>query len=212
MTIDFKQVIPEPIQSTYNPNSEIWNNTFSLKQGKEYIINAKSGKGKSTFIQIIYGVRKDYIGEVAINSELIANLSNNRLAELRKTKLAIMFQDLRLFPDLSAKDNILVNAALADTAPLHHINEWANRLGVAHLLDKKTRLLSYGERQRIALIRSLIQPFHWLLLDEPFSHLDLENTEIAYSLIKERAKEQNAGIIITTLGEDHFLDGETKQL
>ena len=212
MTIDFNQVIPEPIRTNYNPHSEIWNQQFTLKQGKEYIINAKSGKGKSTFTQIIYGTRKDYTGEVSLNSKLVKNLNNNQLANLRQHNLSIMFQDLRLFTELSAKDNLLVNAILEKNPPLHYIDEWANELGVSHLLEKKAGLLSYGERQRIALIRALIQPFNWILLDEPFSHLDIENTKIAYSLIKQRAKELNAGVILTTLGEDDFLEGETRQL
>jgi len=212
MTIEFDNVIPDPIRSNYNPNSEIWNHRFTFQQGKEYVINAKSGKGKSTFIEIIYGVRKDYSGKVFLHLDQMNTLSNAKLADFRQDNLAVMFQDLRLFTELSAKENILVNAVLNDKSPMHYIAEWANHLGVAHLLEKRAGLLSYGERQRIALIRALIQPFDWLLLDEPFSHLDLDNTKTAYSLIKKRAKEQNAGVIITTLGEDHFLKGETIQL
>jgi ABC-type lipoprotein export system ATPase subunit len=212
MTIEFDNVIPDPIRSNYNPNSEIWNHRFTFQQGKEYVINAKSGKGKSTFIEIIYGVRKDYSGKVFLHLDQMNTLSNAKLADFRQDNLAVMFQDLRLFTELSAKENILVNAVLNDKSPIHYIAEWANHLGVAHLLEKRAGLLSYGERQRIALIRALIQPFDWLLLDEPFSHLDLDNTKTAYSLIKKRAKEQNAGVIITTLGEDHFLKGETIQL
>lgn len=212
MTIEFNLVIPEPIQSNYNPASEIWNQKFSLQTGTEYNINAKSGKGKSTFTQIIYGIRKDFQGDVLVDNKSIKSISNADLAKMRQEQLSILFQDLRLFTELTAKDNILVNAALNDDPPLHLINDWANQLGVAHLLERTAGLLSYGERQRIALIRALIQPFQWILLDEPFSHLDLENTEIAYSLIKQRAKEQNAGIILTTLGEDHFLDGQMKEL
>lgn len=212
MTIEFNLVIPEPIQSNYNPASEIWNQKFSLQTGTEYNINAKSGKGKSTFTQIIYGIRKDFQGDVLVDNKSIKSISNADLAKMRQEQLSILFQDLRLFTELTAKDNILVNAALNDDPPLHLINDWANQLGVAHLLERPAGLLSYGERQRIAMIRALIQPFQWILLDEPFSHLDLENTEIAYSLIKQRAKEQNAGIILTTLGEDHFLDGQMKEL
>jgi len=212
MTIEFQLVLPEPIQNNYNPDSEIWNKNFNLKQGEEYIINAKSGKGKSTFLQIIYGIRKDFKGQVLLDSADVTKLNNNSLANIRQQKLAIMFQDLRLFTDLTAKENILINAYLEETPPLHYMNEWANQLGIAHLLDKKAGLLSYGERQRFAIIRALIQPFDWILLDEPFSHLDLENTKIAYSLIKQRAKKINAGIILTTLGEDNFLESQTMQL
>ncbi len=212
MTIKFNHVIPEPLASNYNPDSAIWNREFSLEVGKQYIINAKSGKGKSTFAQIIYGTRKDYTGEVFIDNKSIKSFSNDELATLRQTGISILFQDLRLFNDLSAKDNVLVNAVLDENPSLHLIDTWANKLGVAHLLDRKVSVLSYGERQRIAIIRALIQPFDWLLLDEPFSHLDLENTQIAYALIQERAKELNAGIVFTTLGEDHFLKGEMKEL
>ena len=212
MTIEFNLVIPEPIQSNYNPESEIWNQKFTLNSGTEYNINAKSGKGKSTFTQIIYGIRKDYQGDVIVDNTSVKSLSNEDLAKIRQESMSIVFQDLRLFTELSAKDNILINAALEDNPPLNLINDWANKLGIAHLLERPAGLLSYGERQRVALIRALIQPFQWILLDEPFSHLDLENTEIAYSLIKQRAKEQNAGIILTTLGEDHFLNGQMKNL
>jgi ABC-type lipoprotein export system ATPase subunit len=212
MTIEFNLVIPEPIRSNYNPESEIWNQNFKLETGVEYNINAKSGKGKSTFTQIIYGIRKDYTGDVLIDNHPVKSFSNDELANLRQQHFSILFQDLRLFTDLSAKQNILVNAALEEDPPLHYMNEWASLLGIAHLLDRPAGLLSYGERQRVAIIRALIQPFDWILLDEPFSHLDLENTEIAYSLIKQRAIEQDAGIVLTTLGEDHFLTGEFKDL
>jgi ABC-type lipoprotein export system ATPase subunit len=73
------------------------------------------------------------------------------------------------------------------------------------LLEKKIKILSYGERQRIAIIRSLMQPFEWLLLDEPFGHLDEENIRKACELIKSECKKRDAGILMTSLGPDYFL-------
>ena len=81
----------------------------------------------------------------------------------------------------------------------------AQSLGVQHILGQRAGLCSYGEQQRIAIIRALMQPFEWLLLDEPFSHLDKENIIKAAALIKEECLQRNAGFIITDLDEDeHF--------
>jgi putative ABC transport system ATP-binding protein len=77
-------------------------------------------------------------------------------------------------------------------------------LGVDHLKEKKAKHLSYGERQRFAIIRSLISSFEWLLLDEPFSHLDKANANKAAALIQENCKERNAGMIVAGLDEDQF--------
>jgi len=75
----------------------------------------------------------------------------------------------------------------------------ATRLGIGNKLDKKCGTCSYGEQQRIAIIRSLQQPFDFLLLDEPFSHLDEQNRSIAMQLIEEEATERKAAIILADL-------------
>ena len=81
----------------------------------------------------------------------------------------------------------------------------AAALGVQHILPQKAATCSYGEQQRIAIIRSLMQPFNWLIMDEPFSHLDKENTAKAAALIATECKKRNAGFILTDLDDDtHF--------
>ncbi len=209
MNIQLDHVIPEPIKASINPDSQVWNTDLILKKGVEYQINAKSGKGKSTLSQILYGIRKDYQGSVLIGDRPIEQISHEDLATMRQSMMSILFQDLRLFLELTPLDNIMLNAELSNQSIYKSVEPWANELGVAHLLHKPMKFLSYGERQRYAIIRSLIQPFEWIILDEPFSHLDQENTEKAYKLILQRSEQQNAGVIITTLGEDHFLKGET---
>jgi len=74
------------------------------------------------------------------------------------------------------------------------------------VLQQSARTLSYGERQRIAIIRALVQPFQWLLMDEPFSHLDEENTRRAAALIAETCKTQQAGFVLTDLDDDQHFD------
>jgi putative ABC transport system ATP-binding protein len=87
------------------------------------------------------------------------------------------------------------------------------QLGMSAQLNQKTKTLSYGQKQRLAIIRALCQPFEFLLLDEPFSHLDNTNINIAWQLIQTEAKKQNAGIILTSLGNNYQLDfDQTKML
>jgi putative ABC transport system ATP-binding protein len=85
------------------------------------------------------------------------------------------------------------------------IDTMAERLGVSHILDQRTGLCSYGEQQRIAIIRALIQSFDWLIMDEPFSHLDQENIAKAAALIAEECTKRKAGFMLTDLDDDnHF--------
>lgn len=206
MNIELTNVIPEPLKGSLNPHSNIWNTKLTFEKGKQYLVDAQSGKGKSTFVQCLYGIRRDYEGSIAIDNKLVKNATQQQLSTWRKSHLSILFQDLRLFLDLTALENIELNMALDKGEYGSKIDYMTNKLQVSHLLDKKSKLLSYGERQRIALIRALAQPFEWILLDEPFSHLDKDNTTACYELILEVCQSNGAGIILTTLGEDSFID------
>ena len=76
-------------------------------------------------------------------------------------------------------------------------------LGIENKWGQKCGLLSMGQQQRVAIIRALAQPYEWLILDEPFSHLDEENTRLCLRLINERTTEQGAGFVLTSLGDNH---------
>jgi ABC-type lipoprotein export system ATPase subunit len=125
---------------------------------------------------------------------------------MRQQELSIIFQDLRLFPNLTGRENIELNRVLQK--PFYEssmIEVMAEQLGVMHVLEQNAAICSYGEQQRLAIIRSLIQPFSWLIMDEPFSHLDKENTRKAAALIQEECRKRKAGMLITDLDEDdHF--------
>ncbi|HMP94224.1 MAG TPA: ATP-binding cassette domain-containing protein, partial [Phnomibacter sp.] len=89
--------------------------------------------------------------------------------------------------------------------PTSAITQMAEQLGVSHVLHQRASTCSYGEQQRIAIIRALMQPFSWLLMDEPFSHLDKENTTKAAALIAEECAKRGAGFLLTDLDDDdHF--------
>jgi len=207
MQIELKQIIPIPLQDKFSQrNSDLWNQTVLFQHGEWVKIKAPSGTGKTTFIHTLYKLRHDYSGKVFYNDQDIKNIKGDALAQIRQQKISIVFQDLRLFPNLTARENIELKRVLQ--TPFYEANmidEMAEKLGVTTILNQRGGLCSYGEQQRFAIIRSLIQPFDWLLLDEPFSHLDQDNISKAAALIAEECSKRKAGFILTDLDEDeHF--------
>jgi ABC-type lipoprotein export system ATPase subunit len=77
------------------------------------------------------------------------------------------------------------------------------QLEIDNKWEQQCGLLSMGQQQRVAIVRALLQPFEWLILDEPFSHLDTENSQRALDLINKRSDELKAGFVLTTLGDDY---------
>lgn len=207
MNLTLQDIVPVPLKDRFDErHSDVWRRQLVLAQGDFIKIKAPSGTGKTTLIHILYHLRKDYEGTVAADGKDMRSFSEDELADLRQRKLAIVFQDLRLFPNLTARENIELKRVLQH--PYHDaemIDIMAAALGVTHILDQRTGLCSYGEQQRIAIIRALIQPFDWLIMDEPFSHLDIENTAKAAAMIDAECRKRNAGLLITDLDEDnHF--------
>ena len=207
MQLELQNIVPVPLRDKLlQRNSDIWNKHLQFGD-KDFIkIKAPSGTGKTTFVHIIYKLRKDFEGSVFWNKKNLTATNADDLAVLRQQKLSIVFQDLRLFPNLTARENIELNRVLHQ--PFYEskvIDEMAEQLGVASILNQKASLCSYGEQQRIAIIRSLMQPFNWLIMDEPFSHLDKNNIDKAAALIEAECKKRNAGFILTDLeDDDHF--------
>jgi ABC-type lipoprotein export system ATPase subunit len=88
--------------------------------------------------------------------------------------------------------------------PAEKIKVMAQRLGIDKKLDSKAKTCSYGEQQRVAIIRSLMQPFDFLMLDEPFSHLDNVNRQLAMELMMEEAQTRGSTIILADLQRVDF--------
>ena len=217
MNIVFDHVIPEPLKEFIQPNS-IWNKHFTFEAGQMYQIIAPSGKGKSTLVGLLAGTRGDFLGNVLLEGQNSKGLSHMNWAKWRALQCSILFQDLQLFPALTAFDNIQLTSEInqiheGKTHQSHHvqnaqtIQQWALSLGIDSKMNQKVSQLSFGQMQRVAIIRALNRPFKWIVLDEPFSHLDQTNSNIALSLIQEVARAQNAGIIITSLDERYAVSG-----
>jgi putative ABC transport system ATP-binding protein len=205
--IELKHVQPIPLKEMpggISPGSGIYATYCTFEKGKNYLVNAASGKGKSTLLHIIYGLRSDYDGLATLNGRDVRSMTANDWAACRQRSLSIVFQDLRLFPKLTGLENIQLKNGQTDCLTEAEIGQMAERLGMSPYLRQTAATLSYGQRQRVAILRALCQPFEVLLLDEPFSHLDEENTRLASTLIEEACLRQKAGLVLVSLGDEYF--------
>ena len=201
MDIRFNNIIPRPLKDIVSESSPIWNQDFVFEKGKKYLVSAQSGVGKTTLLSIIYGLRRDFEGELYLGSQLSNSLKANDWSVLRQTQLSMVFQGLQLFKSLSVWDNILLKNRLSNYTDEQQIMQWMQVLEVDQLKDKYPDEISFGQKQRVAIVRALCQPFQWLLLDEPFSHLDDQTAQKALQLISERIAQSSSGVILSSLSE-----------
>ncbi len=204
--ITLNNVVPEIFAQRKDLRSDLWNNEITFERGKSYLIEAASGTGKSSFCSYLYGQRGDYCGTILFNDEDIAHFSTNRWSVIRQTSLSILFQDLRLFGELTAIENVEIKNRITHHQNIKTIERWFEQLGIADKLHSRIDHMSYGQQQRVALIRALCQPIDFLLLDEPISHLDDNNSDIMRDIILEEIKQQGAAIIATSIGKHMNID------
>jgi len=181
--------------------SEIWLQDVTFHKGETYLVEANSGTGKSSLCSYIIGYRKDYLGNIYFDGKDIRQHSVSDWTNIRKQTLSLLFQELRLFPELTAMENIDIKNGLTNHKSRKEILTWFERLGIADKQDAKIGRMSFGQQQRVAMIRALVQPFDFLMVDEPISHLDDNNSRIMAEIMMEEAQHQGAGVIVTSIGK-----------
>ena len=205
-SISFHYVIPQVFASREEQNSEIWQQEVRFEKGRLYLVEAESGKGKSTFCSYILGYRNDYSGKILFDDTDTRQLRVGQWVDVRMRHVSTLFQELRLFPELTAYENVEIKNKLTGFKSRQQIEEWFDMLGIADKLDAKVGRLSFGQQQRVALMRALVQPFDFLLADEPISHLDDNNGRIMGDIMMKEAHQQGAAVIITSIGKHIALD------
>lgn len=195
------------IRPTFLPagDSEVWGREIDLPDGCYVNVYAPSGKGKTSFIAILYGLLREYSGGLQFDQMDASHYDRNQWAKMRRRHLSLMFQDLRLFPQLSALDNVLLNAQHTGSPDLEAIEKAFDRLGIKDLLHAPVKTCSQGEKQRIAFIRAMMQPFDWIFLDEPFSHLDEALKQVMRDMLMEISTRNKAGVLLTSLEAEPLL-------
>lgn len=205
-SITLERTLPRVFVNEDIPDSDVWKSDITFQKGELYLIEAASGGGKSSMCAYIFGSRIDYEGRILFDGKDACDIKVDGWLELRRTSLAYLPQELALFPELTAWENIQLKNRLTNHASDSQIEEWMERIGIAFRRDFPVGRMSIGQQQRVAIIRSICQPFDFLLVDEPVSHLDDTNNDIAAGIIYEEAARQGAGIISTSVGNHLHLN------
>lgn len=202
--INFNKVIPNVFVDLppEGGSTEVWGRNLTFSKGSSYLIEAASGRGKSSFCAFMYGLRNDYQGVIAMYDScgrIVESNMRNRIG-IRKYGIALMFQEHRIFPELTAVENIMLKNQLTDYFTEREIRIKLSELGLENRADVLCAKLSLGQQQRVAFIRMLAQPADFFLLDEPVSHLDTDNASRMGKMLLARQAADKCGVIITSTG------------
>lgn len=203
--IKLDKVIPDFFGSTFSKDepTDVWGKELTFTRGVTYLIEAASGRGKSSLCSFIYGLRSDYAGSIEFidNEGKALSTTQMDLCGMRRTMLAMMFQEHRIFPELTAVENVLMKNQLTDYFTEKEIRERLTMLGLEQRLDTPCGKLSLGQQQRVAFVRLLAQPADFVILDEPVSHLDAGNARIMGTMLRQRQLTDGMGVIVTSIGQ-----------
>jgi ABC-type lipoprotein export system ATPase subunit len=206
-TIKLINTLPRVFAGHDGIHSEVWLQDVTMERGQRYLISAESGTGKSSMCSYIYGYRQDYSGDIAFDGQNIRSLTVAQWCEIRQRHIAYLPQDMRLFGEITALENVELKNRLTNHKSREEIRQLFEALGIADKMDSLASKLSIGQQQRVAIIRTLCQPCDFILLDEPVSHLDEENNRLVARLITDEAQRQGAGVIATSVGYHLKMEG-----
>ena len=207
--IALNNTLPRVFAGQNGIHSEVWLKDISFERSKRYLISAESGTGKSSMCSYIFGYRQDYSGTIAFDGQDIRTLTVAQWCEVRQHHIAYLPQDMRLFGELTAMENVELKNRLTNFKSRQEISKLFELLGIADKMDSLASKLSIGQQQRVAIIRTLCQPCDFILLDEPVSHLDDENNRTVARLVIDEAQRQGAGVIATSVGNHLKMEGAT---
>ncbi|MBQ6190156.1 MAG: ATP-binding cassette domain-containing protein [Bacteroidaceae bacterium] len=200
-TIKLQKTLPQVFAQQTDIQSDIWLQELAFEKGHLYLVEASSGTGKSSLCSYLYGHRSDYLGTIMFDDRDIRTFSISEWTRLRQQNLSLLWQELRLFPELTAWENVEIKNRLTKYKKKKEITSWFEELGIADKLHTKVGLMSFGQQQRVALMRALCQPFDLLMADEPISHLDDNNAQQMSDLMLQEVQRQGAALIVTSIGK-----------
>ena len=187
-SIKLNNVLPHVFEQVSDLQSDVWKKDICFEKGHLYLVEAASG--------------------VVFDQKDVRTFNVNNWVNIRQKHISHLFQELRLFPELTAMENVKIKNDLTGFKTDKQIVQWFDMLGIGDKLDAKIGRMSFGQQQRVAMIRALVQPFDFILVDEPISHLDDHNSQIMGDIMMAEAKAQGAGVIVTSIGKHMKLDYE----
>ena len=171
---------------------------FSVSKSKHLIICGSSGSGKTTLMNLMSGLLKPTSGFVSFEENDFSKLTEENIDQIRSKNFGFIFQRLHLIKHLTVEQNILLGLN-KDQSP--NIDELLDDIGLKNKHTQLAKNLSFGESQRVAIARGIINSPKVIFADEPTSSLDDRNTKKVLELIFSQAKKNNSTIIISSHDE-----------
>ena len=194
------------ISKSYNSDKNrikvIDNYNIDLFSSEFVSLTGPSGCGKTTILMIIGCLLKPDHGTVEIDGLDIYSMNSSRIAEQRSKKIGFIYQDFKLIPYLTIKENILCSSLINDGDNLEDkANDLILRLGLNHRVNHRPEQLSAGEKQRTAIARALLMEPKLIIADEPTGNLDKKNSSLVIEALKHYSDE-GACVIMVSHDED----------
>ena len=171
---------------------------FSVSKSKHLIISGSSGSGKTTLMNLMSGLLKPTSGFISFEDNDFSKLTEENIDQIRSKNFGFIFQRLHLIKHLTVEQNILLGLN-KDQSP--SIDDLLDDIGLKNKHNQLAKNLSFGESQRVAIARGIINSPKVIFADEPTSSLDDKNTKKVLELIFFQAKKNNSTIIISSHDE-----------
>ena len=194
-------IIVKNISYSLNNNFLIKDLSFEITNSTFGVVEGISGIGKTTLLNLIAGLKKPMSGEIILNNKILSNDYEFVLPENRN--IGYVFQDFALFPHINVKKNILF---ASKNKKSDFYLKVIKKLNLESHLQKMPHELSGGLMQRVAICRALLMEPSLLILDEPFSNLDYENSINVQSILKEYISENKIPCLIVSHNTNLFND------
>lgn len=173
--------------------------SFDMAAGEQSLLIGASGSGKSTLVNLICGLLSPDAGTISIAGESMTGIGSSQRDDLRRRRIGLVFQTLKLVSALDLTANLRLAQRLSGHATeAERVPMLIERLGLAHRAHAHPRQLSQGEAPRAAIARALIGRPDLIIADEPTSALDHANMEKVAALLRECAAEAGASLLIVT--------------
>lgn len=194
--------ISKSYSSDKNRIKVVDNYNIDLFSSEFVSLTGPSGCGKTTILMIIGCLLKPDNGTVEIDGLDIYSMNSSRIAEQRSKKIGFIYQDFKLIPYLTIKENILCSSLINDVGNLEDkANDLILRLGLIHRVNHRPEQLSAGEKQRTAIARALLMEPKLIIADEPTGNLDKKNSSLVIEALKHYSDE-GACVIMVSHDED----------
>ena len=188
---------------------DILNNvTLNIDAGETVAVLGPSGAGKTTAMMVMAGLESITEGRVNVAGHDLLAVDEDRLAEIRRDHIGIIFQAFRLIPSMTAIENVAIPLELASPLKLNKIEDAFGRakkaledVGLSHRIDHFPDQLSGGEQQRVAIARAIVTGPDILLADEPTGNLDQATGGEIIDLLMATAKKHGTSLVLITHDE-----------